>query len=236
MTSHRARGQVRHRDHRPDRDPRGDRPGPSTRNRRGPLQKGRSRHGRPKVSSAGATASRLSRWRRSTDALSAYVVRRSGSATCPTTSPDACSRPADSDANYPLDWDEPVTYLRYPPLVVHWRLRGYLSWSEVAYGCRVLFHTVPRWILKRFATALALWPPLRAIRIASTYSGDSGVRDRLSGFNTTPDSGPADRGSSLPMPGFACSHTELSRSSRFHVFGLSPPASTQDEQIEICPA
>ena len=90
----------------------------------------------------------------------------------------------------------------------------------------VRVHTVIRWTSNRRQIAITLSPFRRAVRIASTSFGVSGVRDRLAGFNTTPDSGSAARGSCLSMPGFAYSHAELSLSSRSHVFGLSPPAST----------
>ena len=72
-----------------------------------------------------------------------------------------------------------------------------------------------------------LSPLVRAVRIASTSSGVSGVRDRRVGFETAPGSGSVTNGRALTMPGFACSHAELSRSNRAHVFRLSPPASTK---------
>lgn len=76
-------------------------------------------------------------------------------------------------------------------------------------------------------TSRSVSPASRAARIASTSFSVSGVRDRLVGLNTTPKSGSPARGLSLPTPCFACSHMELSRSIRSHVFGLSPPASTK---------
>lgn len=87
-------------------------------------------------------------------------------------------------------------------------------------------HTVIRWIPNRPQIETTLSPLARAVRIASTSVSVSCVRERLAGFNTAPGSGSAARGPSLPTPRFACSHAELSRSSRFQVFGLNPPAST----------
>lgn len=100
------------------------------------------------------------------------------------------------------------------------------AYGATARHCRVFSHTVTRWMPSRLQIEVTLSPLARAVRIASTSVSVSCVRERLAGFNTTPDSGSAVRGPSLPTPRFACSHAELSRSSRFHVFGLSPPAST----------
>ena len=47
--------------------------------------------------------------RPSTDDSSTSEAPHSGSATSPITSPGPCSRPADSDHDYTLDWDEPVS-------------------------------------------------------------------------------------------------------------------------------
>jgi transposase len=46
--------------------------------------------------------------RRSTDASNTSAAQHSGSATSPTTSPEACSRPAGSDHDYTLNREEPV--------------------------------------------------------------------------------------------------------------------------------
>lgn len=97
-------------------------------------------------------------------------------------------------------------------------------------------HTVIRWTSNRRQIEMTLSPFVRAVRIASTSAPVSCVRDRLAGFSTTPDSGSTDRGSSIPMPSFACSHAALTRSNRFPVFGLSPPASTDDAKHEGDPA
>lgn len=82
--------------------------------------------------------------------------------------------------------------------------------------------TVIRWTSNWRQIEITLSPFCRAVRIASTSSAVSGVRDRLVGFNTTPDSSSAVAEASLARPRFSRSHAELSRSSRFHVFGLSP--------------
>lgn len=87
---------------------------------------------------------------------------------------------------------------------------------------------VARWTPNRLAIDGTLSPDARAVRMASTSFSESGVRDRLVGFATTPASGVDVGRSSLPQLRFACSHAELSRSNRFHVFGLSPPASTNE--------
>ena len=46
--------------------------------------------------------------KRSTDALNTYAAPHLGSVTSPTTSPAASSKPADSDPNYTLNYEEPV--------------------------------------------------------------------------------------------------------------------------------
>src|SRR5215218_8288441 len=52
-------------------------------------------------------APRTVRPRQSTVVSSTSAARPSGSATSPTTSPDPCSRPAASDLDYTVVWDEP---------------------------------------------------------------------------------------------------------------------------------
>lgn len=107
------------------------------------------------------------------------------------------------------------------------------AYGATACHCRGFSHTVTRWMPSRLQIEVTLSPLARAVRIASTSVSVSCVRERLAGFNTTPDSGSAVRGPSLPTPRFACSHAELSRSSRFHVFGPSPPASTRQKARSV---
>ena len=90
----------------------------------------------------------------------------------------------------------------------------------------VCSHTFTRWTPKRLAIDMVLSPVVFAVRIASTSLSAKGVRDHLAGVATTPGPGSATGGSSLAPTRLASSHAKLSRSSRFHVFGLSPPAST----------
>ena len=96
----------------------------------------------------------------------------------------------------------------------------------------VCSHTVTRWIPNRLAIDMVLSPVVFAVRIASTSLSVRGVRDRLVGVATTLGPGSATGGSSLVPTRLASSHAELSLSSRFHVFGLSPPASTRENVRE----
>ena len=100
---------------------------------------------------------------------------------------------------------------------------GYLDLG-VSFVC---FHTVARWIRNRLAIDRTLSPLARAVRIGSTSFVVSGVRERLVGFETTPGSGSDTAGCSLAMPRLACSHVEISCSSRRWVFGLGPASSTK---------
>lgn len=95
---------------------------------------------------------------------------------------------------------------------------------------------VARCTPNRAAIDVTLSPAVRAVRIASTSSSVNGVRARLVGVVTTPSSGFATHGDSFSDSRFVCSHVEHSLSSRSHVFGLTPPVSTDDLRIETCPA
>lgn len=87
-------------------------------------------------------------------------------------------------------------------------------------------HTVARWIRNRLAIDRTLSPPSRAVRIASTSFGVSGVRLRRPGCATTSgsDSGSVDDSTSgrrLP-----CSQAATSLSRRRREFGLVPLPTT----------
>ena len=92
----------------------------------------------------------------------------------------------------------------------------------------VCVHTVIRWTPNRREIDTTLSPLARAVLIASTWLSVSGVLVRLLGVVTTSGSASTRHCGSSPTSSFACSHAEPSRSNLCQVFGLSPPASTNE--------
>ncbi|MEO2133468.1 IS3 family transposase [Microbacterium sp.] len=83
------------------------------------------------------------------------------------------------------------------------------------------------WISRR-EIETTLSPSARAVLITSTWLSVSGVLARLLGFATTSGSSSTAPWGSSPRSSFACSQAAPSRSNLCQVFGLSPPASTNN--------
>ena len=88
----------------------------------------RGHHARPHTEAASRRRAGLlrptrhaatARPRRSTDDSNTSAAPPSDSATSPTTSPDRCSRPADSDPDYTLDCEEPLKRQQWAAIIGH---------------------------------------------------------------------------------------------------------------------